>query len=409
MTTLEIGLGEQELALRERAGRVIPGGMYGHMSVSAFSTAHPQFVVSGEGARVWDADGREYLDLMCSWGPMILGHRHPAVTAAIVDQLGRGDCLDGISPTAVEYAELLVDTVAAADWALFCKNGTDAMTTAMTTARAATGRRKVLVARGAYHGAVPGFAVRGGGVTPEDQAHLIRYEYNDLASVQAAADEAGPDLAAVLVTPFRHDIKRDQELVDPAFARGLRDLADRTGAVLVLDDVRATHRLDLAGSWESLGVRPDLSAWSKPLANGQPLGAVTGIDALREAVGTIYVTGSFWTGAVPLAAGLATLTELRRGEALPAMERAGTRLRSGLAAQAAAHGVTIRQTGPVQMPMLSFADDPDFRRVTAWAEAAVQRGVYLHPWHNWFLSSAHTDEVIDAILERTDGAFAAVA
>jgi glutamate-1-semialdehyde 2,1-aminomutase len=401
-------LGEGELALRERARQVIPGGMYGHMAVEAFSSAHPQFMVSGEGCRVTDADGRTYLDLMCGWGPVVLGHRHPAVTAAIVDQLERGDCLDGTSPVAVEFAELLVDTIPAADWAMFCKNGTDATTTSVTIARAATGKRKVLVANGAYHGAVPSFSRRGAGGTAEDQAHLVHFEYNDLASAEAAVAEAGDDLAAILVCPMRHDIKRDQELADPAFARGLRALADRTGAVLILDDVRCGFRLDLAGSWEQLGVRPDLSAWSKAIANGQPLGAVTGSEALRDAARSIYVTGSFWTAAVPLAAAFATLTELREGEALPDMARAGARLRHGLAAQAAAHGFEIRQTGPVQMPMLTFAGDEDLRLVTAWAEAAVQRGVYLHPWHNWFLSAAHTDEDIDAILARTDDAFAAV-
>ncbi|SDG68124.1 aminotransferase class III-fold pyridoxal phosphate-dependent enzyme [Pseudonocardia oroxyli] len=408
MTIADTTLGAREQALRGRADKVIPGGMYGHMAVRAFSGAHPQFTVSGAGARVKDADGREYLDLMCGWGPVVLGHRHPAVTAAIVDQLQRGDCLDGTAPVAVEYAELLVDTIPAADWALFCKNGTDATTTCVTTARAATGKRKVLVAHGAYHGAVPGFALRGAGVTEADQAHLVRYEYNDLASAEAAAAEAGDDLAAILVCPMRHDIKQDQELVDPAFARGLRALADRTGAVLILDDVRCGFRLDIGGSWEPLGVRPDLAAWSKAIANGQPLGAVTGTDALRDAVRSIYVTGSFWTGAVPLAAGLATLTELRKGEALPRMAQSGTRLREGLAAQAAAHGFAIAQTGPVQMPMLSFAGDTDFRQVTAWAEACVERGVYLHPWHNWFLSAAHTDAEIDAVLERTDEAFAAL-
>ena len=406
MTITPTVLGDRELALRGRAERVIPGGMYGHMNVAAFSSAHPQFMRSGDGARVVDADGREYLDLMCSWGPMILGHNHSGVNAAIIEQLGRGDSLDGTSPLAVEYAELLVDTIPSADWALFCKNGTDAVTTCVTTARAATGKRKVLVARGAYHGAVPWCALRGEGIVDSDQAHLIHYEYNDLASASAAVDEAGDDLAAILVCPMRHDIKRDQELVDVDFARGLRGLADRTGAVLILDDVRCTHRLDLGGSWEPIGVRPDLAAYSKPLANGQPLGAVTGSDTLRDAVRSIYVTGSFWTAAVPLAAALATLTELRKGTALPLMERSGQRLRDGLAEQASSHGFQVNQTGPVQLPMLSFAGDSDFRLARAWAEAAVTRGVYLHPWHNWFLSAAHTDEVIDAILARTDDAFA---
>ena len=407
-TTQSPTLGAAELALRGRANAVIPGGMYGHMNVQAFSSAHPQFMVSGAGCRVTDADGREYLDLMCGWGPVVLGHRHPAVTSAIVDQLGRGDCLDGTSPVAVEFAELLVDTIPSADWAMFVKNGSDATTTCVTLARAATGRAKVMVAHGAYHGSVPWCALRGAGIVAQDQANLVHYEYNDLASAHWAADEAGADLAAIVVCPMRHDIRREQELVAPEFARGLRALADRTGAVLILDDVRCGFRLDLGGSWEPLGVRPDLSAWSKAIANGQALGAVTGTDALRDAARSIFVTGSFWTAAVPLAAGLATLTELRKGEALPRIAAAGTRLREGLASQAASHGFEIRQTGPVQMPLLSFVGDVEFRTITAWAEAAAVRGVYLHPWHNWFLSAAHTDDDIDAILQRTDDAFTAV-
>jgi len=407
-TTQRSALGARELALRERANGVIPGGMYGHMNVQAFSSVHPQFMVSGDGCRVTDADGREYLDLMCGWGPVILGHRHSAVTSAIVDQLGRGDCLDGTSPVAVEFAELLVDTIPSADWAMFVKNGSDATTTCVTLARAATGRAKVMVAHGAYHGAVPWCALRGAGIVAQDQANLVHYEYNDLASAHWAADEAGADLAAIVVCPMRHDIRCEQELVDPEFARGLRALADRTGAVLILDDVRCGFRLDLGGSWEPLGVRPDLSAWSKAIANGQALGAITGTEALRDAARSIYITGSFWYAAVPFAAGLATLTELRKGEALPRIAAAGTRLREGLASQAASHGLEIRQTGPVQMPLLSFAGDVEFRTSTAWAEAAAVRGVYLHPWHNWFLSAAHTDDDIDAILQRTDDAFTAV-
>lgn len=409
MTTASTSLlGRNDIALRERARQVIPGGMYGHMAVDAFSSAHPQFMASGDGCRVTDTDGRTYIDLMCSWGPVVLGHRHPRVAAAVLAQLERGDCLDGPSAATVELAELLVDTIPSADWAMFCKNGSDATTVAVTIARAATGRRKLLVARGAYHGSVPWCSLRGDGVTAEDQAHLVHFDYNDLASAEAAAAQAGDDLAAIVVTPMRHDIKRDQELADPAFARGLRALADRTGAVLIMDDVRCGFRLDLAGSWEPLGVRPDLSAWSKAIANGQALGAVTGIDALREGARSVYVTGSFWTGAVPMAAGLATLTELREGTALPDMARTGARLRDGLAAQAAAHGVQIRQTGPVQMPMLSFVGDDDLRLATVWAEAVVRRGVYLHPWHNWFLSAAHTDRDIDDVLTRTDDAFAAI-
>ncbi|WP_418059305.1 aminotransferase class III-fold pyridoxal phosphate-dependent enzyme [Pimelobacter simplex] len=399
----------REAGLAARARLVIPGGGYGHMNVSGFSATLPQYMAGGNGSRVTDADGTTYLDFMCGWGPIVLGHQHPAVQRAVADQAARGDCLNGTPPVMVELAELLVDTVAHADWALLAKNGTDATTACLTIARAATGRRKVLVAHGAYHGAIPWCTPGTAGVTPEDRAHLDYFEYNDLASVQAAADRAGDDLAAVIVCPFRHDVGRDQELADPVFARGVRELCDRTGAALVLDDVRCGFRLDLAGSWEPLGVRPDLSAWSKAIANGYALAAVTGTDALRDAAQGIYATGSFWFSAVSMAAAVATITELRETDALARIERAGSRLRAGLDRQAAAHGFAVVQSGPVQMPLLRFAGDDDFTLTRAWTDEAGARGVYVHPYHNWFLGAAHTDADIDEALDRTDGAFAALA
>ncbi|HEY3683267.1 MAG TPA: aminotransferase class III-fold pyridoxal phosphate-dependent enzyme [Streptosporangiaceae bacterium] len=397
-----------DATLRKRAAAALPNGVYGHMLVNALGDPYPQFIAKADGVRLTDVDGREYVDVMCAYGPMLLGYGHPGVRAAARAQEDLGDCVTGTPPVMVELAELFVDTVAAADWAMFAKNGTDATTTCVTIARAATGKKKVLVARGSYHGAAPWCVSRGEGVTPEDQAHLVFFEYNDLASVRAAVDEAGDDLAAVLVTPFRHDLKREQELADPEFAKGLREICDRTGAALILDDVRCGFRLDLAGSWEPLGVRPDLSAWSKAIANGYALAAVTGTDALREAVARVFVTGSFWYSAVSMAAAKATLTELRETDAIARVERAGTRLRTGLAAQAESHDFLITQSGPVQMPLLTFADDPDFTVGRRWAQECARRGVYVHPWHNWFLSAAHTDAEIDLALSRTEDAFAAL-
>lgn len=394
--------------LRARAARVVPGGMYGHMNGANLPPDFPQFFTDGDGVRVRDADGNAYIDLMCAYGPIILGHRHPAVEEAAATQRANGDCFTGPSPLLVELAELLVDTVAAADWAMFAKNGTDATTIALMIARAATGRRTVLAAAGSYHGSAPWCTPYPAGTTPGDRADLGYFTYNDLPGARTAAAAAGGDLAAIIVTPFRHDARHDQELADPEFARGLREICDRTGAALILDDVRCGFRLDLAGSWEPLGVRPDLAAWSKAIANGHALAAVTGTDALRDAATRIYVTGSFWCSAVSMAAAIATITELRKVDGPALMAEAGTRLRDGLAAQATAHGFTINQTGPVQMPFLTFADDPKLKLANEWTSACVRRGLIVHPWHNWFLSTAHTPGEIDAALQITDEAFAAV-
>jgi glutamate-1-semialdehyde 2,1-aminomutase len=396
--------------LRERALKVIPNGMYGHLRTARLGPDYPQFMARGEGARIWDVDGREFIDLMCTFGPILLGHAHPEVDAVAAEAARRGDVLNGPGPEIVELAETLVAQVPHADWALFAKNGTDATTLALTAARATTGRRAVLMARGSYHG-IGGWALppEAAGTTPEDHANTCFFEYNDIDSVEAAAAQAGEDrVAAIVCTPYRHDVFRDQEDVDPQFARDVRELCDRLGAALIIDDVRCGLRIDPRGSWEAIGVRPDLSAWSKSLANGYALAAVLGNDRFREGAGAMTATGSFWFAAAPMAAALTTLRILRETDGVATMRASGTRLQEGLRAQAAAHGLEVSVTGPPQMPLLQFARDPDFKKALAWANACARHGVYLHPVHNWFLSTAHDEETIDAALERTDEALAYV-
>ncbi len=397
-----------DVALRARAAAVVPGGMYGHQSAGPLPADFPQFMSGGRGARVWDVDGNEYVDLMCSYGPVVLGHQHPAVEAAARRQAERGDCLNGPGEVFVELAESLVGTVAHADWAMFAKNGTDATTACCTIARAQTGRSTILVARGAYHGALPWCTPRLGGVLPADRANLRYFQYNDLDSVRAAAADCEGDLAGILACPFRHDAGFDQELVDPGFARGLRDLCDETAAALILDDVRCGFRLHLGSSWEPLGVAPDLSAWSKAIANGYPLAAVLGSDWLRGGAERIFITGSFWFSAVPMAAAIATITELRSLGAIDLMRQAGVRLRDGILGQAQAYGLDVNYTGPPQMPYLTFAGDVDHALASAFAAEAIRRGAFIHPKHNWFVSAAMTGDEIALALEATDGAFAAL-
>ena len=170
-----------DAALRERAARVIPGGLWGHMRAQGLPAGYPQFFSRADGCRLWDADGREVIDFMCSWGPVVLGHHDPEVEAAAEAQARLGDAMNGPAPVLVELAEHFTALVAHADWALFAKNGTDATTICVTTARAATRRRKLLVARGAYHGAAPWCTPSLVGVTAEDRAHLLHFFYNDIA------------------------------------------------------------------------------------------------------------------------------------------------------------------------------------------------------------------------------------
>jgi glutamate-1-semialdehyde 2,1-aminomutase len=402
-------MAKRDQLLRERAKRVIPGGMWGHMNAARLPVEYPQYFTKAEGARIWDVDGRNYIDFICGWGPIVLGYRDPDVEAAARAQAVMGDSLNGPSERLVELAELLVDTIPHCDWSLFAKNGTDATTISLMVARAGTERRKVLIARRAYHGAAPWCTPWPAGTTSEDRAHQIFYNYNDTASLHRAAAEAGEDLAAVIVSAFRHDVGFDHEMPTGEFAFAARAICDDTRAALILDDVRAGFRLHMGGSWELLGIRPDLSAWSKAIANGHALAAVTGNDRFREAATRIFTTGSFWCQAVPMAAALATLKKLHAIDGVARMRRVGERLRSGLAAQAQSRGIKIRQSGPPQMPLILFDDDPEFAKGRLFCVEALKRGVYLHPSHTMFVSCAHGDQEIDRALEATDAALGVVA
>jgi glutamate-1-semialdehyde 2,1-aminomutase len=398
---------DADAELRRRAKAVVPNGMYGHMNMNTLP-AIPQYIARSSGARLWDVDGNEYVDLMCSWGPVILGHNDPVVEEAAERQRRLGDCLNGPAPVMVELAEALVQTVTGADWAMFAKNGTDATTMCCTIARAQTGRAMILVAEGAYHGAAPWCTPFPAGVTAADRANLLQYQYNDIASIRAAAEGHTDDIAAIIVSPFRHDAGFDQELVDPAFAQAVRAYCDEIGAALILDDVRAGFRLHHGNSWDPLGVHPDLTPWSKAIANGHPLAAVTGTDRFRDAAGSIFVTGSFWMGAVAMAAGLATLAELARRDAVSRMRDLGVQLQAGIAGSADRWGFDLHYTGPAQMPNLLFANDIDYALATAFSAEAQARGVFVHPKHNWFVSAALTDDDLDMALTGLDGAFAAL-
>jgi glutamate-1-semialdehyde 2,1-aminomutase len=404
---MEPGRYRETTALFARAERVLPGGIYGHQSPAMLVPgAYPYFFARGSGSRIWDVDGNEYIDLMCSYGPIVLGHNHPRVEEAARKQAAAGDCFNGPGPAFVELAERLVALTPWAGWAVLAKNGSDVCTWATQVARAATGRQKLLAARGAYHGAHAWCTPRPDGTTPEDRAHVVAYRYNDLASVDTALAANDGCVAGIIVSPFRHDAFHDQELPAPGFLAGLRTRCDRLGAVLILDDVRAGFRLHLGGSGAAVGVEPDLTCYSKALGNGHPISACLGREALRKAATRVFCTGSFWTSAVPMAAALACLAELEATDAIAHMARIGESLRDGIERQAAAHGLAVRYTGPPAIPFLTFAaDEGSFARSRTFAAACAARGVYLHPHHNWFLSAALDDADVARVLEVTEEAF----
>ena len=397
---------ERDNELRERAAQVIPGGMYGHMSVlRRMPPEYPQYFERADGCRLWDVDGNEYIDYMCSYGPMIAGYGNPRIRAAADAQRARMDIANAPAAVIVDLAERLVQQVTHAEWAMFAKNGNDATTICVMCARARADNPVILVANGAYHGAQPWANYMSKGTPNDEHQYFHPYQFNDVTSLNEAASKVRGRLAGIIVSAFRHDAGHHQELTDPGFARRVREICDEEQAALILDDVRAGLRLSLDASWSAIGVHPDLSAWGKGLANGEPLAAVLGNELYRDAMTKIFVTGSFWYQAAPMAAAIETLDVLRELNGPRLMGHLGQQLRDGLYEQAQRHGHGIIQSGPPQMPTLMFEADPKAEKGMAFCGLAIKEGVFLHPWHNMFLSTAHTEEDIGQTLEATDRAF----
>jgi glutamate-1-semialdehyde 2,1-aminomutase len=397
---------QRSVELFVRAARVIPEGIYGHKNPAfLLPGACPYYAERAEGSHYWDVDGNEYVDFLCGYGPVILGHNRPEVEKAVLQQMAKGSCFNQPGEPMVQLAERLVDLVAVADWAVFAKNGSDMTTWTVRVAREHTGRKKIVMVRGAYHGVHAWCTAYPGGVLPEEKANVLSMGWNRLDELAQLVDKHRGEIAGVIMTPYHHPTYAAQEMPAEGFWAGVREICDREGMLLVLDDIRACFRLDVHGSHPAFGIEPDLICYSKAMGNGHPIAAAVGREALRDAAEAVFLSGTFWFSSVPMVAALATLDVLEKTDAIPQMARLGTRLKKGLEERGAAYGFRVTVSGPPALPYLTFDDDPDLYHIQVFCREMIARGVFLHPHHNWFLCAAHTDADVDYALEVADLAF----
>lgn len=406
--------------LRDRAEHLMPGGVSSPVRAFRAVGGDPPFIVAGEGARVRDADGREYVDLVCSWGPLIAGHAHPAVVRAITTQAERGTSYGMPTPGEVELAERITAAMPSLEMVRFVSSGTEAAMSALRLARAATGREAVLKFAGCYHGHADALLAKAGsgvatlglpdsaGVPAATAAATLTVAFNDLAAVERVAD-ATP-LAAIIVEPFAGNMG----CVPPRahFLEGLRRIADRTGALLVFDEVITGFRVGPGGAQGRVGVRPDLTCLGKVIGGGLPVGAYGGGRALMRHVaplGPVYQAGTLSGNPLAMAAGIATL-ELLDDAAFARLEVLGARLEGGLAAAAQRAGADARVQRVGSLLTLFFtsravwneddAKTSDRARFGAFHGAMLRRGVLLPPsqFECLFLSLAHDEAIVDDVV-----------
>ncbi|HZP97074.1 MAG TPA: glutamate-1-semialdehyde 2,1-aminomutase [Candidatus Limnocylindria bacterium] len=406
--------------LLERARALMPGGVSSPVRAFRAVGGEPPFIVEGRGARVRDADGNEYVDLICSWGPLVAGHAHPAVVAAIVAQAERGTSFGMPTPGEVALAERVSAAMPPVEMVRFVSSGTEATMSALRIARAATKRDRVLKFAGCYHGhsdallakAGSGLATLGlpdsAGVSAAAARDTITVAYNDLDAVRRVARET--PLAAIIVEPYAGNMGCVPP--DDGFLAGLRAVCDETGALLVFDEVITAFRVARGGAAERTGVRPDLVCLGKIVGGGLPVGAYGGSRermSLVAPLGPAYQAGTLSGNPLAMAAGAATL-DLLDARAYARLEAAGAVLEDGLARAARAAGVPARVQRVGSLLTLFFTeravrneDDArasDLARFAAFHRGMLRRGVLLPPsqFECLFLSLAHTDADLDAIV-----------
>ncbi len=397
----------------ERAMKVIPSGIYGHQGPAEGCyvpiEAFPLYASKAQGAYLWDLDGNRFIDYMCAYGPNVLGYRDPDVDAAARKQQRISDVTTLPNTVMIDFADLLVDTVASADWAFFAKNGGDTTTLAVMTARAYTHRKKILFFKGYYHGVAPWTQkIDYPGVIEEDVANNLYCEWNNYEMLEEIFRRNRGEIAAIIAQPYMHGNFMDNELPAENFWQKVRTLCNREHTVLVVDDVRAGFRLDIAGSDHYFGFEADLICFCKALANGYNVSALCGKKFLKNTVSSISYTGSYWMSAVPFAAGIACIEKMKQLNCPALLMEKGTKLAEGLKATATKHGYDLRISGVPSLFYLRLADDPSLMLHQAWIAECVKRGVFFTNHHNHFINAALSDEDIAETIEIADEAFMAI-
>ena len=417
--------------LFDRAKQLMPGGVSSPVRAFRAVGGTPFFVTRAAGCRLTDADGKSYVDYVCSWGPLILGHAHPAVLEAVRRAAERGWSYGAPCEGEVRLAEVVCRRMPSIEMVRFVSSGTEATMAAVRVARAATRRDLVLKFEGCYHGHADGFLVRAGsGVAtlglpdspgvPRALAELtVTVPFNDAAAVEDVFRRRGAEIAAVIVEPYVGNAGFIAP--EPGFHATLRCLCDAAGALLIFDEVMTGFRVAPGGAQARLGVRPDLTTLGKIIGGGMPVGAYGGRAELMRLVapeGPVYQAGTLAGNPVAMAAGLATLLETERPGFYEALERRTARLVAGIGDAARRHGVALSAGHAGSMwgayfthgPVRNFAEAKraDAGLFARWHRAALERGVYLAPsaFEAGFVSSAHTDADIDFTIAQLDAALA---
>jgi glutamate-1-semialdehyde 2,1-aminomutase len=415
------------LELFDRAVNLIPGGVNSPVRACKSVGAEPVFIDRAEGCLIFDVDGNRYIDYIGSWGPLILGHRHPAVMDAIISVLKRGTSFGAPIDLEVRLAEMVIEAVPSVEMVRMVNSGTEATMSAVRLARGATGRDVVIKFDGCYHGHADTLLVAAGsgvatlgipgspGVPESTARHTLSLPYNDMQCLKKVMEKQGDSVACIIVEP----IAGNMGLVSPEkyFLEMLRELTDRYGSILIFDEVMTGFRVAYGGAQALFGVYPDLTCFGKIIGGGLPVGAYGGKRDLMSKVapqGSVYQAGTLSGNPVAMAAGIATLEQLQKDGVYEALDEKADHLLTGLeqAAKKAAIPAQAKRVGSMlgfffndkEVKNFDDAKTCDLDRFSAFYNGLRQKGIYIAPsqFEVLFISIAHDSEHIDRTIEAAE-------
>jgi len=402
---------KKSLAMFDEAQRLAPGGVMGIRRPYNFVVGeYPIYIDHGYGGHIVDVDGNDYIDMLCAYGPIILGYVEPETNEAAKARMETGFCFSLVQPLQNELEQRLIDIMPCGEQAFLVKTGSDATTAAVRIARAYTDRDKIV--RCGYHGWHDWCVEVHGGIPQAVLDLTLEVEYGDADALERVFEADKDRIAGLIITPVGHPLAKPVTAPPPGYLEAVKEIVHRHGAVLVFDEVRTGFRVAMGGAQERYGVTPDVTTIGKAMANGYAISAVVGKREFMQVYEKkAFISSTFFPNSLEMAAAMKTLDILEREKVQDAIWERGTRFLERLGKIVDESGVPVTKSGIPPMPFLTFdkADEHYKARRVEFYTQCIRRGLFVQPYHHWYIAYRHTEEDLTRALDVVEEALACVA
>lgn len=401
---------DNSMRLYKEAQELIPGGMMGIRRPYNFVEGeYPIFFDSAKGGKVTDVDGNEYIDMLCAYGPIIIGHREREIDRAVIEQIKeKGFCMSIVQEIQNKLAKKVIELVPSAEKVVFTKTGSDSTTLAGRIARSFTGKSKTI--RCGYHGWHDWCVENKGGVLPKSYEDTLEFEYNDLQGLEDLMKTHGGDVACIIVTPLGHPNAHKVQMPKPGFLEGVKKLAEQYGAVLCFDEIRTGFRVSLGGAQKLFGVTPHMSVFGKAMANGYEISMVAGRKDIMDVLITkAFVSSTYFNNTLAMVGSLKTIEMLERDNILDVIAKRGAAFSRKVEKLVKNSGLGIEFSGGPWMPYITFTKEETGKykkQRTSFYTQLIRRKVFLQPYHHGYIAYRHSPKdlayAVDMIAESLE-------